>query len=211
MVDYAVVPERLALLNVDLQEVFVEGTPIAAIDGLAVVERVNRLAAVCRAAGILVVHTAHVTRPDGSNVGVLGEIFPPVRDGMIARGSKGAALHRALRVEASDLILEKPRYGAFHATDLELILHQRGIDTVIVTGIATNVCVDTTAREAVVRDFRVFFASDGTGTNVMGGVAADDLARATLATMAFGFAKVVTVDEMIKSIGEARAATGRRT
>jgi len=59
----------------------------------------------------------------------------------------------------------KPRFGAFQGTDLELILRSRGIDTVIVTGVATNVCCDTTAREAAVRDFRVFFLSDGTATH----------------------------------------------
>ena len=60
--------------------------------------------------------------------------------------------------------LEKPRFGAFHGTDLELILRSRGIDSVIISGIHTTVCVDTTAREADMRDFRVFFLSDGTST-----------------------------------------------
>jgi len=74
MVDFPVVPRKLALLNVDLQNVFVEGSPIAAPDGLAVVDRVNRLSDACRRAGVL------VTRPDGSNVGVMGEIIAPVRE-----------------------------------------------------------------------------------------------------------------------------------
>jgi isochorismatase family protein/alpha/beta hydrolase family protein len=67
-------------------------------------------------------------------------------------------------VDPRDILLDKPRYGAFHGTDLDLILRARGIDTVIIAGIATNVCCETTAREAVVRDFRVFFLSDGTAT-----------------------------------------------
>ena len=57
MVDFAVVPERTALINVDLQNCFVQGYPISAPDGLAVLDRINRLAAACRAAGILVIHT----------------------------------------------------------------------------------------------------------------------------------------------------------
>jgi len=91
---------------------------------------------------VLVVHTAHVTRPDGSNVGVMGEIIPPVRDGIINRGSPSSALHPRLEVLAGDIVLEKPRFGAFHGTDLELILRARGIDSFILTGIATNVCVE---------------------------------------------------------------------
>jgi biuret amidohydrolase len=94
MVDFPVVPRNLALLNVDLQNVFVEGSPIAAPDGLAVVDRVNRLSAACRRAGVLVLHTAHVTRPDGSNVGVMGEIIAPVREGIISRdSSSGRCTH----------------------------------------------------------------------------------------------------------------------
>jgi ureidoacrylate peracid hydrolase len=69
MVDFALAPGRAALINVDLQNFFVE----RASDGLAVVERVNRLAASAREAGMMVIHTRHVLRPDGSNMGVLRE------------------------------------------------------------------------------------------------------------------------------------------
>jgi ureidoacrylate peracid hydrolase len=203
MADFQADPRKIALLNVDLQNLFVQGSPVAAPEGLAVVERVNRLSAVCRSLGVPVVHTLHVTRPDGSNVGVLGDIIPPVKNGLIARGSPLAQLHPSLHVEPGDILLEKPRYGAFHGTDLELILRSRGIDSVIITGIATNVCADTTAREACVRDFRVFFTSDGTATSDMLGIPRAELQRATLAVLAFGFAQVLTVDEMIGKLMEA--------
>lgn len=203
MAQFEVEPRKLALLNVDLQNIFVEGSPIAAPESLAVVERINRLSAVCRKHGVLVVHTQHVTRPDGSNVGVLGEIIPPVKDGLIARGSFPAALHAKLQVDAADIVLEKPRFGAFHGTDLELILRARGVDAVIVTGIATNVCAEMTAREACVRDFRVFFMSDGTATSDMGGVPRAELQRATCAVLAFGFAEVLRVDQMIERLSAA--------
>jgi len=162
MVDFAVVSERTALINVDMQNCFVEGYRSSAPDGLVVLDRINRLAAVCREAGILVVHTRHVLRPDGSDAGVLAEIVP--RLDHVSRGSEGAAFHKGLVVDSCDVLLEKPRFGAFNATDLELLLRARGIDTLIITGSATNVCCETTAREAAVRDFRVFFLSDGTAT-----------------------------------------------
>jgi nicotinamidase-related amidase len=200
MVDFAVVPRKLALINVDLQNVFVEGFPVSSPDGPAVVERVNKLAAACRKAGVMVVHTAHVTRADGSNVGVMGEVIPPVREGMIAKGSFPAAFHKDLKIEAGDIVLEKPRFGSFHGTDLELILRSRGIDSVIITGIATNVCAETTAREANVRDFRVFFLSDGTSTIDMNGVSRDVLQKATCTVLGFAFAQVLTVDQMIDKI-----------
>ena len=122
MVNFAVVPERTALINVDMQNCFV-----SVPNGLVVLERINRLAAVCREAGILVVHTCHILQPDGSDAGVLAEIFPKLDH--VHRGSEGAAFHKELVIDPRDILLEKPRFGAFHATNLELLLRARGIDT----------------------------------------------------------------------------------
>lgn len=200
MVNFEVVPERTALVNVDMQNCFVEGSPIAAPDGLAVLERINRVAAACRRAGILVIHTSNVFRADGSNLGVLAEFDPIVKTGILNKGSAAAALHQKLVVDIRDILLDKPRFGAFHGTDLELILRSRGIDTLVITGIATNVCCETTAREAAVRDFRVLFLSDGTATFSIGDLSAAALQKATCATLGRVFAQVLTVDEIIAKI-----------
>src|SRR5215469_10990473 len=200
MVDFALVPEQTALINVDMQNCFVHGSPFSSPDGLAVQERINRVASACRAAGILVIHASHVLRPDGSNIGVLGEISGAVKRGIINKVSESAALHKGLFVDPRDLLLDKPRFGAFHATDLELILRWRCVDSVIITGIATNVCCETTAREATVRDFHVFFLSDGTATFDIGDLSAAEVQRATCATLGLLFAQVLTVDEMIAKI-----------
>ena len=125
MVDFPVVPERTAHVNVDMQNCFVHGSAFSAPDRLAVQDRINRVAAACRAAGIVVIHTSHVLRLDGSNIGVLGEIALVVKKGIINKGSESAALHKELVVDARDILLEKPRFGAFHGTDLELILRSR--------------------------------------------------------------------------------------
>jgi nicotinamidase-related amidase len=200
LVNFEVVPERTALVNVDMQNCFVEGSPIAAPDGLAVLERINRVAAACRRAGILVIHTSNVFRADGSNLGVLAEFDPIVKTGILNKGSAAAALHQKLVVDIRDILLDKPRFGAFHGTDLELILRSRGIDTLVITGIATNVCCETTAREAAVRDFRVLFLSDGTATFSIGDLSAAALQKATCATLGRVFAQVLTVDEIIAKI-----------
>jgi nicotinamidase-related amidase len=200
MIDFPVVPDRTALVNIDMQNCFVHGSPFSAPDGLAVQDGINRVAAACRNAGIVVIHNCQVLRPDGSNIGVLGEIAPIVKKGIINKGSPSAALHRGLVIDPRDILLEKPRFGAFHGTDLELILRSRGIDTIIVAGIATNVCCETTAREATVRDFRVFFLSDGTTTFDIGDVSAAELKRATCATLGFLFAQVLTVAQMIRKL-----------
>ncbi len=200
MTDFSVIPGKIALVNVDMQNCFVENSPIAAPGGVEVLGRINRLIEACRANGVVIIHTAHVVRPDGSNIGVMGEIIPPVNDGVINKGAPSAALHDGLDFQDGDIVLDKPRFGSFHGTDLELILRSQGIDTIIVTGICTNICCETTAREANVRDFHVFFLSDGTATFGIGDLSADDIQAATCATLGFAFAQVLTIDEMIGKI-----------
>jgi len=206
MTGFALVPSRTALINVDLQRCFVEGSPLASPDGLAVVERVNQLARACRRAGALVVHTRVSVKPDRSDAGVMAELVPAFIIDLLAEGSASAELHDTLEVDPADIILGKPRYGAFHGTDLEQILRSRGLDTVIITGIATNICCETTAREASQHDFHVFFVSDGTATMEMSGVPAKDLQRATCASLGQVFAEVVTLDDVLGRIATAAAA-----
>jgi ureidoacrylate peracid hydrolase len=204
MVEFAVVPERTALLSIDLQNCFVAGSEPR---GEQVLARVNGLARVCRAAGIPVVHVRHALASTDRS-GVLGEIFPGVEE-LLDRDSETAALHPDLDVDERDLLVEKPHFGAFHGTDLEARLRALAVDTVIVAGIETNVCCETTAREAMVRDFRVLFLSDGTTTGGVPGLSVDEVQRASLATVGMFFAEVLTVDEVAARIhAAARSATG---
>ena len=211
MVRFDIDPGRTALVIVDMQNCFVAGSPVAAPAGAQVAGRLNRLAAAVRGAGIPVVWTRHVVRPDGSNTGLLGELVPPVAAGVINDDAPTAALHPLMDLRPGDIVVDKPRFGSFHGTDLEMILRSRGIDTLILGGINTNVCVDTTAREAAVREFRVLFLRDGTANfdlpgGGLGPASAEELQRAACAVMAFGFAEVVTVDQVLSRIPAAVTA-----
>ena len=169
----ALVPHRTAFLAVDLQNCFVADSPVAVPEGPAVLERVNRLAAVCREAGVLVVPTQFVLEPGGADLGVLAWTSPPARAGILDRGTLTAALHPGLVVDPDrDVLIEKPRFGAFYRTGLHGLLVERAVDTVIIGGLLTNICCETTAREAAVRDFAVYFLSDGTATSDMNGATA---------------------------------------
>lgn len=207
MIDWPIDPTRTALINVDLQNVFVEGFPFSATDGPDVVHRLNKLARVCRAHGALVIHTINELRADGSNRGIAAEVVTAYLastgagvKGGIQAGTDPAKLHKSLEVEKSDILLTKPRFGAFTGTDLDMILRSNSIESVIIGGIATNVCCDTTAREANQRDYKVFFLSDGTGNHGMQGLSAEDIKAATLAAMRLAFGQVLTVDEAIAKI-----------
>ena len=207
MIDWPIDPARTALINVDLQNVFVEGFEISATDGPDVVCRLNKLSGVCREHGMMVIHTINELRSDGSNRGIAAEVVTAYlqntgtnRRGGITAGTEAARLHESLDVEDTDVLLTKPRYGAFTGTDLDLILRTNNIEAVIIGGIATNVCCDTTAREANQRDYKVFFLSDGTGNHGMQGLSAEEIKVATLAAVRLAFGQVLTVDEAITKI-----------
>lgn len=205
MIDFSVEPSKTALMIIDMQNVFVGGYPISAPEGPQVLERLNHLVVVCREVGIQVIYTAHVVRPDHNNIGILGTVVPPVQEGLIDDGSVSGRFHSGVRVREGDIVLKKPRYGAFHGTDLELMLRQKGIDTLILGGIATNVCCETTAREAMVRDFKVLFLSDGTATFGLpdigfGPVTAQEMQRVTCSALGFFFGQVLSVDQILQKL-----------
>ena len=123
MTDSTLDLKRLALLNIDMQHFFVTGAP----DGQHVVEQVNRLMRVCREVNIPVFHTVNVFKPNVPNV------------------AEAIALHKNLLVSEDDIIVEKRHFGAFHDSSLAETMRSRGIDTIIITGIRTNVCCSVTA------------------------------------------------------------------
>jgi nicotinamidase-related amidase len=200
MTDFTLDPTRTALINVDVQNCFVENSPVAAPGGAAIIPRVNRISRALREAGGLVVHTVHVVRRDGSTTGVMGEFNAAIKAGLLFKGRESAELHPDLAVDTDDTIVEKPRYGAFYGTDLDVILKNRDIDTVIVTGITTNVCCETTAREANMRDLQVFFIDDATATFDLPGVSAEQIQATVCATLAMAFAQIESSDSVIEKI-----------
>ena len=98
-----------------------------------------------------------------------------------------------LDVLQADLKVQKRRFGAFApgASDLHAILQDRGIDTLIVTGTASQVCCESTARDAMMLNYKVFFIADGNATFT------DDEHNATLSAMAHTFCDVVDTETMI--------------
>lgn len=207
MVEFAVDLAKTALLVIDMQNVFVsEGYAFCAPKGRDLAQRLTPLLARCRERGLPLVYTAHVIRADRSNLGVLGKIHPATSQGALEQDSDSAAFYPALAPQAGDILVEKPRYGAFHGTDLELILRQRGIETVVISGIATNVCCDTTAREATMRDFQVIFLADGTECRDLpdlgcGPVSHEELQRVTVTNLGRGFAQIMSISQFLDLLG----------
>ena len=92
---------------------------------------------------------------------------------------------------AHDKVVLKHRYSAFYNTDLETILRCLMIEDLVITGIMTNMCCESTARDAYCRDYRVFFCADATGS------INEEMHLASLLNLAYGFAYVTTADDII--------------
>jgi nicotinamidase-related amidase len=94
----------------------------------------------------------------------------------------------------SEKVIFKHRYSAFYNTDLETVLRCLRVEDVVVSGIMTNMCCESTARDAYYRDYRVFFLADGTGS------VCEEMHLASLLNLAFGFAYVTTSEVIVDQL-----------
>jgi nicotinamidase-related amidase len=141
----------------------------------------------CRRSSIPVLFTRH-NHKSPSDYGMLGEWWD---NDLVLDGTVEAELMPEIRrLAGQNEVVEKNTYSAFENTGLQERLVEMGVKEVIVTGVMTNLCCETTAREAFVKGFRVFFSTDATATSDL------ELHEATLKNLAYGFAYLVDCDRL---------------
>ena len=164
------VPSKTALVVVDMQNGFMptETAHAPCATAVEIVPNINRLAQAVRATGgaVVWIQTAYTdeTLTSWSTLyGMVGPKGAERRKRSLSVGGKGYELWPDLKVEAADLIVEKKRYSAFiqGSSDLEAVLRERGLDTLLITGTVTNVCCESTARDAMMRNFKTIMVTDG--------------------------------------------------
>ena len=140
----------------------------------------------------------------GMPVIVIQHTVPDDAAPVFRKGSPGWELHPEITARKYDHLVEKYLPGSFTGTDLESLLRERGVDTVVIAGYMTQMCCDTTARQAFHLGFSVEFLADATGTlaiaNDAGSVTAEELHRAILVTQAMRFAKVISTEQWFECI-----------
>ena len=202
-----------ALVVIDMQRDFCSEGGYAARAGLDVrrlsgpIANIRRLLAAAREAGMMVLHTREGHLPDlsdcppaklarsraaGAEIGSAGPLGR-----LLVRGEHGHDIIDELRPLPGEPVIDKPGYGAFHATALQQTLAARAIDTLVLCGVTTEVCVHSTLREAVDRGYHCLLVADG--------CAASDptLQQAALAMVSVEggiFGQVVPADALLQAI-----------
>lgn len=142
-----------------------------------------------------VIYPRHVVSGDGSDTGRMRDLYRNV-DTILARGTPGIEIIDALAPQPADLIVDKLFYSGFRNTDLDTILRSRDIDTIVVCGTVTNVCCETTVRDAAHREYKVIVLADANAAMPypdmgFGAVSTEDVKRVALTAIAYEFAEVV--------------------
>jgi ureidoacrylate peracid hydrolase len=156
----------------------------------------------CRESGIRVVFTAHAHRRDGSDMGLFDDMHPLLANrAALIDGTPGVEIYPELAPLPVEHVVTKHRYSGFFGTDLDIILREWGVDTVIISGTTTENCCHATARDAMFRNYRVVFLSDATATYDypdlgFGAMSNAQVHHATLVILAASTAHVMSVAQM---------------
>ena len=183
-------PKRTALVVVDLVPFFLVDNPYAR----AVVPHVNRLASCLRGSGGTVAWVVpSAAAPPPARVEFYGPVVAETYRRSGGEGEPRERLCQDLEVAPEDLVVEKSSASAFFPghSPLEALLSARGVDTVVVTGVVTNVCVEATVRDASTLDYRPILVADGCAATT------DAVHNATLHTVYRSFGDVRTTDDVL--------------
>jgi nicotinamidase-related amidase len=186
---------KSALLVIDMQNHFLEPESSSFIcGGAAILPGVRRLIKSFRRVRRPVIYTCHVHHPDGIDAGIMKWWW----ESMCVEGSRESEVHPSLAPLKREKVVLKHRYSAFFSTDLDTVLRCCRIEDLVICGVMTNMCCESTARDAYARDYRTFFLADGTGT------INEEMHLASLLNLAYGFSYVTTTEEVEKMLGRDR-------
>lgn len=199
-------PAHAVLLVIDMQNDYIHPEGFLGRAGANTQPVIDMVPTLCslldsaRAAGVHVIHTRNWHRPATDSPAWLDKLarLGQTQDNRPAiAGSWGAAWYEVEPLPTEEVI-NKFRYDAFLGTNLEFLLRARGIRTVVICGTATNVCVESTARAAHMRDFHLVMVADACGSANVGAH------EGTLANIAVNFGEIANADRVMAIWGGAK-------
>jgi ureidoacrylate peracid hydrolase len=203
-VSYPVTPGRTALLGIDFQFGFGEGSWEEVPHAAAAVENFRKASRAWRQGGGAVVHVQTVHTKDRPPTGNITDFEPGIA-AALAAGTKAAEPYPGL-IEDGDLIVYKTSFSAVIASDLVDRLRARGIDTVVVGGLTTPICVQTTVDGLSMVGIKVIVLTDACASQAIGALSAEDAHAAAIERMAYLFAAVQDTGTFMGSLPVAAQA-----
>ena len=180
--------KKSALIVVDMQEYFTSDKSHAYIpETEVIIPKINSLIKKFNDADQPVILT-HYTYKDGEKPGIMGRWWGDT----ITAGNPLSKISSLMKYTEKNIILRKNRYSAFHKTNLDEILKVRDIEQIVITGVMTHLCCETTARDAFMHDYEVYFVIDSNATD------SEDFHLSSLKTLSDGFVMPVTTEEILK-------------
>ena len=196
---FEIVPNKCALLVIDMQDEFVKPhwSPDWVSEATRQVPRIKMLIEHCRSKNIPVIYTVYSKTHDYLDRPKTGKFMPGRYSDLDIDSSlfyvSGRVWHE-LAPRKDEIVIKKSSYGAFYDTPLETILKNMEKDTVIICGTLTNYCCGATARQAYERSFKVLFGSDVTSTDD------PEMQEPELKVLRKGYAKILNAEEIINAL-----------
>jgi len=162
---WPITTRNTALIVVDMQNIWVHprGSRYLPMSE-DIVPPIQALLRYCHERKVPVIYLQTTKRPDLADVGIFADVKPQTHEvedeWSNFERSPGAEFFEATKPAPQDIVVKKFRYSGFYGTQLENLLRAMKRDTIAITGVATNVCCDSTARDGAMRDFKVLFLSD---------------------------------------------------
>jgi len=184
-------PAASALLVIDMQNYFLDSGCSAWMESTpAIIPNVRALIDSYRSKKLPVLFTVHAHECPEVDGGMMGRWWGD----LIIKGTHDAEIHPEIMPREEEKVVWKTRYSAFYNTDLDISLNRLGVEEVVISGVMTNLCCESTARDAFFRDYRIYFVMDATAA------INEDLHISTMKNLAYGFAHIVDTASILRSV-----------
>jgi nicotinamidase-related amidase len=182
---------KSGLLIVDMQRFFADPAGKGYLScTAAIMPNLKQLLRVFRRARRPVIYTRHAHHPQMLDAGIMVQWWKE----NIVEGTPESEIVAGLAPRVSEKVVTKHRYSAFFDTDLQTVLRSLRIEDLVICGVMTNMCVESTARDAYFRDYRSFIPADATGAPT------EEMHCASLLNLAYGFAWVTTSAAIVQQV-----------
>lgn len=190
---------KRALIVIDVQKVYTDpDSELFCSDSKNTVKRINKLIKYFSEQGAPVIYVRHEHKTDGSDSGHLFDFNGEQEEIGFLKGTPEVDYDERLIIPEKPVEIVKTRYSCFPGTKLDRILRERGVESIAICGFMTNFCCESTARDALDRDYYIDFIVDATGTPGTEEFDESKVRKVVAELLSAGFARVINTKNYLK-------------